>query len=701
MQAFGMTSTLVLGLGVMARGVDARSEANPLGQVLDLLNDLSAKVTKAGEAEAAAFTEYFEWCDDVSKNKNFAIKTATAQKEKLEASIEELSANIQKLDSEIGTLAEDIAAGTADLKSATSIRTKESSDFVASEKELVDVIDTLTRATTVIQREMQNNPAALAQVADQGLSGVIQALSAVVDAAAFSVNDKQRLAALVQAQQDTDEDSQGAPAAAVYKTHSTSIFDVLADLQEKAEGELSDLRRAETSARHSYEMLKQSLDDQLAYDTKQIDTSKTDKAAAEESKSVAEGDLAVTNADLKAAQEALEKANSSCMKVANDHDATIRSRNAELKAIAEAIDILKSSTSGAVGRVYSLIQVSLHSRADLARSEVLTLIKKLAKKEHSSALAQLASRIKSITHYGTSAGDPFVKIRGLIQDMIAKLQAEAEAEATEKAFCDEEMAKTAAKKEELSIAIETLTTKIDQATAKSAGLKKEVKELQAELATIAKEQAEADKIRVDSHAAYVEAKADLEQGLTGVRGALEVLRTYYATGDALLQQPEPPRPEAHSAATGTGNSIIGILEVCESDFATNLAKEETAESEAQEAYESMTQENKVTTAANTQDVKYKTQEYTALDKKLTELSSDRTNRNTELDAVLEYEEKLKDRCIAKPETYEVRQQRRENEIAGLKEALAILENEAAFVQQGGKRRGGRNMRGATVFSLHH
>jgi len=49
---------------------------------------------------------------------------------------------------------------------------------------------------------------------------------------------------------------------------------------------------------------------------------------------------------------------------------------------------------------------------------------------------------------------------------------------------------------------------------------------------------------------------------------------------------------------------------------------------------------------------------------------------------LEYYGKIMDRCIAKPETYEERKKRREAEIAGLKEALATLENETAFVQKG-------------------
>merc|ERR1712039_1116440 len=119
--------------------------------------------------------------------------------------------------------------------------------------------------------------------------------------------------------------------------------------------------------------------------------------------------------------------------------------------------------------------------------------------------------------------------------MIAKLEAEAHAEASEKAYCDEQMAKTEQKQTELEEDIAKLTSKIDTAAARSAGLKQDVKDLQAELAALAKLQAEMDKIRTESHAAYVQAKADLELGLEGVRKALSVLRDYYGGSAALLQ----------------------------------------------------------------------------------------------------------------------------------------------------------------------
>merc|ERR1712129_469428 len=188
------------------------------------------------------------------------------------------------------------------------------------------------------------------------------------------------------------------------------------------------------------------------------------------------------------------------------------------------------------------------------------------------------------------------------------------------------------------------------------------------------------------------AKAEAAEGKATAEGDLTetVLRDYYASDAALVQQ--PAMPALHTAATGAGTSIIGILEVVESDFATGLAKEESQEDDAAALYDQTTQENKVTKTMKDQDLKYKTAEVKSLAKAVADLSSDRETLSTELDAVNEYYAKLKDRCIAKPETYEERRARREAEINGLKEALQVLETETAFVQRGSKSRA--RMRGA-------
>merc|ERR1719482_1363420 len=119
-------------------------------------------------------------------------------------------------------------------------------------------------------------------------------------------------------------------------------------------------------------------------------------------------------------------------------------------------------------------------------------------------------------------------------------------------------------------------------------------------------------------------------------------------------------------------------------MAKELVVVEMQEADEATAYEETTEANKLTTASKDQDVKYKTQEAAGLDKSITELSNDRDSTNTELASVNSYYTKLQGRCVAKPTSYEEKKKARDAEIAGLKEALDVLENEAALVQQGAK-----------------
>jgi len=683
--------------------LDGTSDTNPLAKVLDLMDDLKAKIIAEGEAEAKSYDEYLQWCQNSVQESGFAKETATKEKGELEAKITELTAEIEESGAKTEDLASAIASNEGDLKAATAIREKEYAEFVKGEKELMEVVAALEKAISILEKEMAKNPASFAQVYNNKVKNILQSLSLVADAAAFTVADRQRLLALAQTDQ---ADEFEAPAAAAYKGQSGGIIEVLEDMKEKADSQLAELRKVEETAKHNYDMLEQSLEAQISADKKDMKEAKTGKAEAEEQKAEAEGDLEVTTKELTNAKNTLATSRSSCMKVGADHELTVKARAEELKVIAEAKKILMETTSGASEQTYSLFQVTvksrLQTRSDLAHAEVVVLVKRLARETHSAALAQLASRVSAVLQYGAANGDdPFKKVKGLIQDMITQLEEEAKEEAAEKAYCDEQLSKTKAKKDELDDDLEKLTVKIDQSTSKTAKLKEEVQELESELAALTKLQAEMDKIRQETHADYVKARDELERGLKGVRMALSKLREYYGGESllqdglqlaALMQQPAPP--PAHKKSTGAGQGIISILEVCETDFAENLAKENAQEEDAQAEYDKTTQENKVGKTLKEQDVKFKTQEIKALGKALTELSADKESAGSEHAAVMEYYEKIKERCIAKPETYEERKKRREKEIAGLQEALSILENETAFMQ----RKSHRHMRGTITLA---
>merc|ERR1719277_93978 len=289
----------------------------------------------------------------------------------------------------------------------------------------------------------------------------------------------------------------------------------------------------------------------------------------------------------------------------------------------------------------------------------------LARKQNSKSLAQLASRISGTVRLAPEGTIPFEKIKGLISDMIERLEAEGEADASHKAYCDKEISETDVKKADKTAEIEKMTTAIDKMSSRKAVLEEEVATLMKELSDIAKSQAGYDKWYQEYTETFTSNKADMEAGIEGVQIALKILRDYYAKAD-----------KAHVAAEGAGAGIIGLLEVAESDFTKGLAGMVADMANQKAAYEATTKENEITTAAKNQDVKYKTQEINYLTKELASTMADWAGVQTELDAVMEYLDSLHKQCDETVEPYAETKRRREAEIAGLKDALEILEGAA-------------------------
>merc|ERR1719301_307201 len=109
---------------------------------------------------------------------------------------------------------------------------------------------------------------------------------------------------LQEGQQSASEDEfgldsvMGAPAPDAYKGHSGGIVDVLQDMLDKAEDQLAEARKEEMTAKHEYDMLKQSISAALKFAKEDKADAEKRMAASEEEKAVAEGDLDVTTKDL-------------------------------------------------------------------------------------------------------------------------------------------------------------------------------------------------------------------------------------------------------------------------------------------------------------------------------------------------------------------------------------------------------------------
>ena len=209
-----------------------------------------------------------------------------------------LGAASESLQTKIDDLAGSAATTEADLKAAAEIRAKEHADFEKSQKELLDVIDTLGRAIAIIGKEMKGG-SSMMQL--QRATSVLEALSVMVQASSINSADGTTLTALVQNSQNSDEtddiDAAGAFAASVYKSHSRSIVETL-DKKSKAESQFAEARQTETTASHNLQMLQQSLEDDLKFNAQDLE-------AAKRSLGETQGQLTTDTADLKMTEDAL------------------------------------------------------------------------------------------------------------------------------------------------------------------------------------------------------------------------------------------------------------------------------------------------------------------------------------------------------------------------------------------------------------
>merc|ERR1719487_1668259 len=523
---------------------------------------------------------------------------------------------------------------------------------------------------------------------------LISALSALIEATSIGQKSRDRLQGFLQEAQNAEEGEDlrlRAPVQGVvheYESHSGGILGTLQDMEEKAQGQLSDLRKGEMEAAFSFQMVKQGLADETKLLKQKLSDSTSGKAAALEQMGKEKGGLAYTSKTKEADEARLQGQSTECQSKTEEWARRQKEAGEEMAVIDKAKEIL-------AGGVKAFVQVSSKSakvrrgedddeddKEEELRDNLAEAFKGMSHKFGSYALSQMVSSARA---------DPFGKIRGMIEDMISKLMTEANEEANAKAFCDEENAKARKSQAEKTALFDKFTARIDEAASKSGILKDAVAQLQKELAEIDAAQAEATKIRSAEHAEYLKASTDFKESADAVVAAVSVLKSYYE-GAFLLQVRSKKQPMAIGVSEGPGfggygktegdsaHTIIEVLQVAEEDFTKLLAETEAEEEAAAALFKKQSDEARIAKATKETEVKDKTSEMKSLEVALNHHNEDRDTVSKELDAVLSYLDKLKPQCESKAMSYEEKKARREAEIEGLKDAMAILEGSGVAVE---------------------
>merc|ERR1719158_2320922 len=522
----------------------------------------------------------------------------------------------------------------------------------------------------------------------KAMEATMKVFAEILDSNRVNAGMRKMLQNFVQTTDGNGEDEyqklgQPQPTVKNYESSSGGILGELEAMKEKAEETLSDTRMAEMRKQHNFDTFAQGLTDGLKIASEKLSDSKNSKATAIEAGGKAKSELVEATESKAADEKFLEQLTADCKETAASWEERQESAHAEMAAINKAIEILSEGV-----RVFmqtdqrnkkgdldtddkDFDDTAAPAPMDEKRQKVVEKLKQLSNKYGSYALMELA---------GTAASDPFVKVKGLIEEMIAKLVNEANEEATQEAFCQEEMIKSNAAKEEKTMTSDSLSSRIAKAASTKALLQQKVKELESEIASLDSGIAEATKLRTAESASNEKSASDFKLAAAAVEKAIKVLKTYYDSA-AFIQVSAKKQPDFGAPKSDASHAIISILEMSGEDFTKLLMETETAEAEAKSAYDQLALDTKVSKAAKSAEVKGALSEIKSLDVALKNQKEDLDMTQKELSAVMEYLEKLKPQCESKVMSYAEKKARREAEIEGLKEALSILEGDAVLMQK--------------------
>lgn len=660
----------------------------PIQKAIQLLGELQTKLIQDGEVEQANFEEFGRFCERTSIEKQNTIKDLKEQVETHKASRDTASSNIGQLSVTVEELSGDISTNEKQAKEGQQLRSKEHQDFLKRDGDLGATVDMLARAHRVLEANLKGgDDGAVAE----SLSQVTSTLRKMVDASFVELEDRGVIEALLQQTQDEADgsaDLQPQADADAYKEKSGSILDTLQSMKEKAEVSRNEMQKQEMKEQHSHEMLVQATNNELATLKKQLDDTKSQKSKNIEQKATSEGSLDLVNKDVEADEKYLSDLQKECMTKADEFQTQQKESAAEILVLKEARMILMKSNAAALDQepapaVDSPSFLQLRSKAKMAmrtrsRSQMLwerqrkaaDYLTNLGDRSNNWVLAQVGAHVQN---------DPFGKVREMIQAMVEKLLNEQAEETEHKAWCDQEIGKTQKSLTANSDKLETINTRVDEARAESAKLGEQIKALLQEISQVDNAMQEATGMRQKENTEFLQKKKDLEKFQQATASAVQVLRNYYE-GKSFVQEATDSSMtalmSAKQPAGSAASSIIGMLEVAESDFSKGLAEAIAAEDSAAQEYEQAVQDSKVSRAEKAADAKNKQAEQQRLDSLVGQTQLDAKDTEQELGAVQEYMDKLKGSCETKAPSHEERQARRKEEMEGLQNALAILEGKA-------------------------
>lgn len=660
-----MRVSFFFGLATLA-AASKRSPVSGVQKVIKLLDDLKQKVeveTAQGAKDAEAMeNECIASVAGLEKDVSYGKGKA----EELAATAENENAKADGFAVDVATLGPQIAKLQDETSVAEQIRREENKVFNGEEAELVEASTMLTQAYSVLKRSLSGGVSLLQGNNEEEIEKVVNALGMIVAATNIDPAGQNKIRSMLQ-MDDSLSFSLKQPQAAVkaYESKSGGILDAIEDMQEKTAQQLSKLREVEMDKKHAHELLVQDLTNQVNTKEDMLAGAKQNEADSRAAAGAASASLSEVSDSLSADEAELADTKTDCHTAADEWTARKASAEQEMEVLQKAVDVLSGK--------FSLLQTSSKTRSFLkkdrkyeVRDQVATLLRHMGHKFNSFAMLQAAEG---------AMDDPFVKVRGLIKDMIAQLETQAAEEASKEGKCKADIAQGTRDVKVKAGQMKKYQSRLDGASAKFETLGTEVAELQAQVKQLGIDMQAWTKLRNQDHTDNTATVKDSQESIEAINTAIGVLQEFYGTAALLQSSAKQPQGE-------TAGVIVEYLQTAQEDFEKILQETETSERTGKDGYEKDMQAAKVSLAKKKALIEGKTQERAGLKVMVGQVTEDLANSTKAWQAATEYLKNKKEECSNKAMSYEERKRRREEEISGLQEALEILSSDESFLQTG-------------------
>lgn len=679
-------SVFVLFLWSQTRVVDATQDsdmdsATPMGKVRQLLGNLRKKVQNEGEIESVSYQKYTRWCDLEVQKSQTTIVSAKQDMAEAKSQADQARAMQTTLQFELEKIQYHIAGKEKELKQAQDRRKKEHESFMVADKQLFQTIGVLSKALDILSRPISKQ-------AMLELSNALAESTSQQPVAAVS-NDRlqsffQSVASDGQLADASESQSGSAPSAPVYASKSGELKAVLVEMQDDVKANRKKLQDEETSQAHSFEKFELACKNEItSLKTKMVDRKKA-LAAAQAEEARAMQALADATALHDRTQAHLGEVTATCQEKAREFEEREKSRAEELTVLEEAVKMLSDKRmqaaekrrSGAAAASFIQVGISQHGEKQLQMPDSIW---------NSVMEGDTAKALNFLQQGSRSGADPFAKVKKMMEEMIKKLLTEAAEEAEHKAWCDSEIAKTTKQQKFHQRNQEKFKSRLEGYIAEKDTIGKKITEVSQTLADAAASAEEVTKQRQEESAEAQTAIKEYADAQAAVQKATQLISDFYEKqrrNKALLQV-KLVQPDTGFSGTTPGekrgdaaSSIVGILEIALSDFAKLQSELQNEELMAQREYASYMQSFAVQKAAGEAEIKHLKEAETKVEGDIFNAKGDLANTEQELKAVVEYLAELDKSCNFAGPTLEERQARRQKQIEGLQNALAIISGEA-------------------------